>query len=255
MALWGNKCDLSISGGTENAQTVDPLSQLDSFNDFLLVNQTNQAWQTLQDVRTDKSQKVRLDIVLDNSGFELFTDLCHAEFVLSAGLVDYVYFHAKTMPWFVSDVTPQDWEWTLSQMVSNPNPALSDLGKKWRTRLTDKTWVFQTHDYWTLPHDFSQMKSTSPDLYSDLGQADLIVFKGDLNYRKLVGDLKWEHTTPFEVTLRGFHPAPLCTLRTLKADVVVGLQPGQAQASQKRSEDWMITGDFGVIQFCSKRST
>lgn len=73
--------------------------------------------------------------------------------------------------------------------------------------------------------------------------------KGDLNYRKLTGDLKWSHTTSLKTALRAFHPAPLCTLRGLKADVVVGLREGQAEELHQQCADWMVSGDFAVIQF------
>ena len=62
---------------------------------------------------------------------------------------------------------------------------------------------------------FSLLRGEDPDLYRSLSEASLVIFKGDLNYRKLVGDLAWEPTTPFEKALQGFHPAPLVSLRTL----------------------------------------
>jgi hypothetical protein len=47
---------------------------------------------------------VRVDIILDNSGFELFVDLIFADFLIQSGIADTVVFHAKAYPYFVSDV-------------------------------------------------------------------------------------------------------------------------------------------------------
>ena len=66
-----------------------------------------------------------------------------------------------------------------------------------------------------LPSCHSLMKNDGLNLYQDLSKASLVIFKGDLNYRKLVGDLKWEPTDSFTEALQGFHPAPLVSLRTL----------------------------------------
>lgn len=39
--------------------------------------------------------------------------------------------------------------------------------------------------YWTNPLSFAVIPEHSPELLSDLQKADLVIFKGDLNYRKL----------------------------------------------------------------------
>lgn len=39
--------------------------------------------------------------------------------------------------------------------------------------------------YWTNPLSFAVIPEQSPELLADLQKADLVVFKGDLNYRKL----------------------------------------------------------------------
>lgn len=91
------------------------------------------------------------------------------------------------------------------------------------------------------------MKLQSPHLYTKLGQAGLILFKGDLNYRKLLGDINWDYTTDLKIALRGFQPTNIVTLRTIKADVIVGLTPGLADELFDKQNDWMTTGQYGLI--------
>lgn len=47
------------------------------------------------------------------------------------------------------------------------------------------------------------MKNQDNDLYKSLSEAAVIFFKGDLNYRKLMGEMNWPPTTSFEHALRG----------------------------------------------------
>lgn len=92
------------------------------------------------------------------------------------------------------------------------------------------------------------MSAAAPDLHADLASSGLLIFKGDLNYRKLAHDCRWPLDTPFRTALQGFAPAPLVSLRTLKADVMAGLPPGQGQALDKLDANWMTNGKFGIIQ-------
>ena len=77
------------------------------------------------------------------------------------------------------------------------------------------TWPPYEITLMNIFHPFSLLKNEDPDLYDSLSCANLIILKGDLNYRKLVGDLSWNPTTPFHHALQGFHPSPLVALRTL----------------------------------------
>jgi hypothetical protein len=168
--------------------------------------------------------------------------------LLSLNKAQVIYLHIKDIPWFVSDTTETDFSWTLQKMKDSDMEALSTLGRKWQQRVQDGTFVLKKHFYWTLCHDFSEMKSTAGKLYEDLSKSKLVLFKGDLNYRKLVGDRKWPYTTPFPEALWGFCPAPLCALRTIKAEVVVGLEEGKGKEVAAVDKDWMITGSYAVIQ-------
>lgn len=50
----------------------------------------------------------------------------------------------------------------------------------------------------------------------------------------------------------GFRPTNLCSLRTIKADLVCELKDGIADALQKEDAMWMETGQYGVIHFAAK---
>jgi len=92
------------------------------------------------------------------------------------------------------------------------------------------------------------MQQISPELYSTMSQSKLIIFKGDLNYRKLVGDLRWTLNERFEIALRGFQPTSFVALRTCKADVQLEIDQKLAQQITKLDPKWMINGKWAVIQ-------
>lgn len=63
-------------------------------------------------------------------------------------------------------------------------------------------WEVLVDPFWTYPHVYSEMQQVDPQLYSGLAEAKLVIFKGDLNYRKLVGDINWETTIDFKISLQ-----------------------------------------------------
>lgn len=72
------------------------------------------------------------DIILDNAGYELFTDLCLADYLVTYKFVNIVRFHGKAIPWFVSDVTSQDFTATINYIAhTSRSETLKELGKRW----------------------------------------------------------------------------------------------------------------------------
>ncbi|KAG7508038.1 hypothetical protein JOB18_001411 [Solea senegalensis] len=254
VSLWGNKCDLSISAGQENSQKTSPLDSLSSLQPFILVDDSNMVWSTLISAQRPGQSGVRVDIVLDNAGFELVSDLVLADFLVSSGLAREIHFHGKSFPWFVSDVTVKDFHWTIQQTMAANHKWMSKSGFQWKSYMKEGVWSYHDHPFWTQPHEFCDMAADASDLYTRLQGADLVLFKGDLNYRKLTGDRYWDYTVSFDTALRGFGPAPLCSLRTLKANIQVGLQPGQGEKLTSQDPDWMTNGKYAVIQFHSPKS-
>ena len=72
MSLWGNKCDLSISGGDDNAQVSTGLHKnLESFSSLILVNNSSDVWKHLE-----TGMKSGQEVILTSSVFRGGT-LCH----------------------------------------------------------------------------------------------------------------------------------------------------------------------------------
>lgn len=275
LALWANKSDLSISGMSADkiqSQKIcakkDLKESLEDLHENILCDNLSEIWFKVQSIKTkvrkavesDSSGPFYIDLVADNAGYEFFVDLCFVHFLvlvfcpLSQQRSNIKFrFHIKRMPWFVSDTVRQDIDWLLDLLTAPEQDAsLRELGEQWRSFFASNFWEIHDDKYWTLPNDYSEMPSVDSGLYELLKESQLIIFKGDLNYRKLTGDRKWHLLTPFRAALRNFIPAPLAALRTAKADVVVGIDDINIFARINNNElprDWMISGDYGLIQY------
>ena len=220
--------------------------QEESLDAFILADDSDHIWDLLTKKEREKMREIA--IVLDNSGFELFSDLVFAEWLLKSGLADHVSLYCKTFPWFISDATRKDIEWTLEQFVASSVKAIAHLGQELLKLISEGTLSIKEHHYWTTSFEYSAMNKVCPDLYASLSSAKLVIFKGDLNYRKLIGDRNWVYTSSFSTSLQSFRPTNVVALRTLKADLVAGLTEGVAARAASLSSDWMIKGMFAIIQ-------
>jgi hypothetical protein len=199
IALWGNATDLSLLTklSLEDIQSLQGSEAITRNRRNIVADDTEELWEYL----TGHSPG-RVDLVLDNSGFEFFADLIYASYLLRRNLATTVRLHAKTFPWFVSDVTPRDVTATLDLLSSNqhfPNrPGIDDLIDMVKDDLSSGKLVVTSHPFWTTSLPFKALPESAPDLMRDLRDSSLAIFKGDLNYRKLVNDGLWPFTTPFK---------------------------------------------------------
>ncbi|XP_037092644.1 damage-control phosphatase ARMT1-like [Pollicipes pollicipes] len=254
VSLWGNRYDLTLTGGVKVSQDKSPMEELQELSSYILVDETSRIFSYLNSLKRQK-KRIRVDFVSDNAGFELFADLCLADFLTSAGLAQRITFHIKEIPWFVSDTTQVDIDWLMERLKTDEQgPSLPELSARWRRNFRAGAWEVATSPFWTSPHPFCRMKQLCHNLYWRLQGANLLLFKGDLNYRKLLANRPWPVSTAFCRALDGFHPAPLVALRVLKADLVVGMTNKTARAAAERDADWMTCGEFAVIQMCHRRN-
>jgi uncharacterized protein with ATP-grasp and redox domains len=210
-SLWGNRADLSYAVGRAFGDS--------GAADDLLVDHT-----ALAMARLDAAKRVA--IVLDNAGTELAFDLLLAHALMRDG--HEVVLHAKAHPFFVSDATVVDVKRTSALLTLDGHNA----------RVCD-------HAHWTSS-GFFFTNDMPRDLVDELATCDVVILKGDANYRRLVGDAPWPHDTP--VTTAMHFPRPLIALRTCKAEVVVGVARDVALRARARDEAWLVNGRFGLIQ-------
>lgn len=251
--LWGNRNDLSITLGKEIEQTEsNPVADVENFNKELLVDHTKEIWEILS---VEKSDKI-VDIINDNSGYELLCDFVLADFIIHHKLAKKIRFRVKAIPWFISDVLPSDFKFTISELKNHDMEVLREAGTRWENYITSGEFelIEPADHFFTSPFEFYKMEKIAPQLYRSIAEAHLAIIKGDLNYRKLLADINWDPTTDFRTSLSGFEPTNLCALRTVKADLISGLEPGKAEELyEQEGAKWMATGKYGVIQFASKR--
>lgn len=115
----------------------------------------------------------------------------------------------------------------------------------------DGRWVYEQHPFWCTGYTFWDLHSEAPDLFLHLSRSDLVFFKGDLNHRKLTYDCAAPASTPFDIAIGPMASAAgapkVCSLRTIKSDVVVGLgDDGDRIAEQldKNEPGWKISGKY-----------
>ncbi|GAW01631.1 duf89 domain-containing protein [Lentinula edodes] len=269
MCLWGNATDLSL---------LTHMSLVDIEN-----LQSEKAWDHLQAVRDG-----RVDFVLDNAGFELFTDLVFADFLVTyTPYVSKVVFHPKLIPWFVSDVTPPDFKETIEFLLdpksflsdlaststttspSQPQPSveqqqhLRELAGRLRRYVSEGVFELSVpsgtalggrHTTATLTTPSTKESSLAQFWTAPVAYWDMATYDQEF-YRKLTGDIQWPSWTPFEEALGPLAGSfPLLSLRTNKADVAVGLDKEVLAQTEEKDEKWRVNGKFALISFLGKRS-
>ncbi|MCJ1404945.1 hypothetical protein MMC11_008171 [Xylographa trunciseda] len=262
ISLWGNATDLLllISVSVEELQSRQGRKSREKFKENVVDDDTEQVWDLLSAMPHSTASR-EIHIVLDNAGFEFVTDLVFVAYLLAANYATRIVLHGKAKPWFVSDVTVRDLEFSSSTLeqaafsdpvTSDEAQSLKEVGSQLRHHVESGRLRYEAHPFWTTQHPYARMAELAPDLHAQLAAAELVVFKGDLNYRKLVFDGLWPHTTTFARALGSLGEAGLriLALRTCKADTCVGLQTGKEDdIDPYGSREWTRTGKFAVISF------
>ncbi|XP_017866546.1 PREDICTED: protein-glutamate O-methyltransferase [Drosophila arizonae] len=244
--LWSTRNDLSKNenGLSFNMNVLEDVTATDS---HILINDAFEIWQCLNSRR---SKKQCVDFVLADVGYELFADFILAEYIIEKGFAAKVRFHAKACPWFVTNTTRRDFEMTLQYLSKHSDYNLSLVGNKFLQFMDEgKFELAPVSTFWTGPHAFHCMKTVDPKLYKLVTHSKLIIFKGDVNYRKLLSDVSWQSTQDMKTCAGAVVPNSFCTIRTAKSEIICGLPEGTYERLQSIDSDWMVSGSYGTIQF------
>jgi hypothetical protein len=232
-ALWGNRADLSNLTVRERAVGDTTADQA-----HIIIDHTHRVHALL------RNGVDRVAFINDNVGADSLFDLILADHLLTQGYTRRITFHLKEQPFFVSDAMPADIERVVAQLqVTGAPDELAGLGARLSGAMTAGTLELASHPFWTLPLSFHELPA---DLHAALADFELVILKGDVNYRRLLADRHWPPETSLEEGAVGF-PRPFLVLRTLKGEIIAGLSPGQAESLEAEDPTWLINGKRGLI--------
>lgn len=238
-ALWGNRADLSHGANQHADRAADDAD--------LLIDDRAAVLRHLRGASRPLDGDAgyapgAYHIIADNAGVELAGDLALTDLLLRGGATT-VTLHLKWHPTFVSDATLHD-VWKLLAAMEAYGGTAHTLAARLRAAWERRHFRLVPHPFWNSSHFLWALPG---DVLSALRGARLVVLKGDMNYRRAVGDALWPVATPFADVV-GYLDAPVLALRSLKSDTLVGLSEDRATALDATDPAWRSSGQRGVIQ-------
>ncbi|KAE9198811.1 hypothetical protein PF002_g22332 [Phytophthora fragariae] len=165
-------------------------------------------------------KSVAVQYINDNSGTELLLDLALADHLLTHGWCGKVTLNVKMEPMYVSHAIGADVHEHIAEMQrESRTPEVQALGKRLAGYVSDELLV----------------------------EATLMIIKGDLNYRRLLGDRLWSPSTPIEEVVPYF-PTAFVSLRTMKSTLVAGIPAHIVEKLEKEDSKWKFNGKRAIIQ-------
>ncbi|WP_236241777.1 damage-control phosphatase ARMT1 family protein [Streptomyces sp. CC228A] len=230
-SLWGNRADLGFRVTEGEAVVGDGAGDL-------VADDSAALWELLP-----AGVGSTVAVVADNAGRELIPDLVLIDHLLVHRHAERVVLHVKPRPYYVSDAMTADVVDCLRRLTQAPGVASGIGGRLWEAMATGRLEV-RAHPFFCAPLPYEEMPE---DLREEFAGVTLTILKGDLNYRRLVGDRMWDATTPF-ADLTAYFPGAVAALRTLKSDVIAGLERKTLDGLERSRSAWRTSGTHALIQ-------
>lgn len=234
-------------------------------NVHLLVDDCKKFW---DDYCKDVGGKT-VNIIVDNFGIELLSDLVLGYYLKKKGAAKIVY-HVKHIPMFVSDVVVDDHIVMLDRIKSliesskaKPKEVQADLEalSSLRKMVDDGCFEFKANYLWNMPFTFSEIVTSSvktaksgtlkliEEVTSVFTGDDLLIVKGDLNYRRLVEDKLWNPRRKTLGRIR-YVKCPMLVIRSYKSSVVMDCSRSDIVAMNKKfGSEWKTEGRVGAVLY------
>ncbi|MBW1597942.1 damage-control phosphatase ARMT1 family protein [Streptomyces sp. JJ38] len=230
-SLWGNRADLGFRVTEGEAAAGDAAGGL-------VADDSAELWQLLP-----AGACSTVAVVADNAGRELIPDLILIDHLLVHRHAKRIVLHVKPHPYYVSDAMTADVVDCLRRLTQAPGTAGRIGGRLWEAMATGRLEL-RAHPFFCAPLPYEDMPQ---DLREEFAAVTLTILKGDLNYRRLVGDRMWDATTPF-ADLTAYFPGAVAALRTLKSDVIAGLERETLDAVERSGSAWRTSGTHALLQ-------
>ncbi|WP_425825044.1 damage-control phosphatase ARMT1 family protein [Streptomyces fractus] len=231
-SLWGNRADLGFRVTADGAEP--------GADTQLVADDSDAFWAALP-----PGGGATVSLVADNAGRELLADLLLVDHLLAHGRAARVIVQLKPYPYYVSDAMTADVVDCVRRLTRASGAAAEAGGRIWAA-MGEGRITLRAHPFSCAPLPYVDMPD---DLRAEFAATTLTVLKGDLNYRRLVGDHLWEPTTSF-AERAAYWPTPVVALRTLKCDVITGLQPSVLNAldAAEPHQKWRVSGAHALVQ-------
>jgi len=193
-----------------------------------------------------------IEIITDNYGLELISDIIFALLLLDFQFAKKVVFHARVLPAFVSDVIVSEYGDDFKAILDYLNTCKSDckVVSKFQEYKNKNDIEIKPNLYWNMPDCYSEKNSCFKEIIPDNNKT-LVVVKGDLNFRRLLDDRDWLKKRSFKKRVEKLN-ASVLALRAIKSSLLVDV-----------SKDWACTikdsitgidGKYCSIHFYANKS-
>lgn len=234
-SLWGNRADLGFA-------MSDPGFRRRERANELLVDDSNALWAYVK-----THAPARIGFVTDNAGPEIVHDLVLIDHLLNENLASAITLHVKPYPYFISDTTGPDVLEGLTRLRQG-RPSAAAIADRLFRAYADGRLSTEHAPLFCAPVEYANLPTGSPgDLAQTFSGSDIVILKGDLNYRRLIGDRHWHGTESFAGLVEYF-PTPVATLRTVKSEVVAGLDQITLDRLAEEDPQWRGNGRHAMIQ-------